>query len=55
MKSNFRHIGLAKLCGWFGMSRQAYYQYNWESISTTIEEEMIIKHVKHIRERYRRL
>jgi putative transposase len=55
MKSNFRHIGLAKLCGWFGMSRQAYYQYNWESISTTIEEEMIIKQVKHIRESHRRI
>ncbi|MBK8482779.1 MAG: IS3 family transposase [Saprospiraceae bacterium] len=55
MKINFRHIGLAKLCGWFGMTRQAYYQYNWEAISTTIEEEMIIKQVKHIRESHRRL
>lgn len=55
MKSNFRHIGLAKLCGWFGMTRQAYYQYNWEAISTTIEEEMIIKQVKQIRESHRRI
>lgn len=55
MKSNFRHIGLAKLCGWFGMSRQAYYQYNWESISTTIEEEMILKKVKSIRQDHRRM
>jgi len=55
MKSNFKHIGLAKLCGWFGMSRQAYYQYNWESISTTIEEEMILKKVKSIRQDHRRM
>jgi hypothetical protein len=32
MKSNFSHIGLAKLCGWFGITRQAYYQHNWEGI-----------------------
>ncbi|MBK8485208.1 MAG: IS3 family transposase [Saprospiraceae bacterium] len=55
MISNFKPIGLAKLCGWFGMSRQAYNQYNWEAISTTIEEEMILKQVKHIREDHRRM
>ena len=30
MKSNYARIGLAKLCGWFGVTRQAYYQNNWE-------------------------
>lgn len=55
MKSNFSHIGLAKLCGWFGISRQAYYQNNWEGISTTIEEELMLQEVKRIRGSHRRM
>lgn len=55
MKSNFSHIGLAKLCGWFGITRQAYYQNNWEGISTSLEEDLIIKRVKKIRENHRRM
>lgn len=55
MKSNFQHIGLAKLCGWFGITRQAYYQNNWEGISTTIEEDLIIQQVKEIRKRHSRM
>jgi putative transposase len=55
MKSNFSHIGLAKLCGWFGISRQAYYQNNWEAISTTIEEDLIIQQVKAIRSNHRKM
>ncbi len=38
MKNNFQNIGLAKLCSWLGMSRQAYYQNSWKAIDTTIEE-----------------
>jgi len=55
MKSNFSHIGLAKLCGWFGITRQAYYQNNWEGVSTTLEEELIIQQVKNIRKNHRRI
>ena len=55
MKENFAHIGLAKLCGWFGITRQAYYQNNWEGISTTLEEDLIIQRVKKIRETHRRM
>ena len=55
MKSNFPRIGLARLCSWFGISRQAYYQHTWELISTTIEDEMIIQQVKHIRKNHRRI
>lgn len=55
MKSNFSHIGLAKLCGWFGITRQAYYQNNWEGISTTLEEDLIIQQVKEIRKNHRRM
>lgn len=55
MKSNFPRIGLAKLCSWFGVSRQAYYQYNWDLISTTVEDEMILQQVKLIRNNHRRM
>lgn len=55
MKSNFSHISLAKLCGWFGITRQAYYQNSWEGISTAIEEELIIKKVVEIRGNHRRM
>jgi putative transposase len=55
MKSNFSRIGLAKLCGWFGITRQAYYQNNWEGISTTLEEELVIQQVKSIRSNHKRM
>ena len=55
MKNTFQHIGLARLCGWFGVTRQAYYQNNWEGISTSIEEELIIKEVQSIRLNHRKI
>lgn len=55
MKSSFSHIGLARLCGWFGITRQAYYQNNWQGISTGIEEELILKQVLHIRKNHHRM
>ena len=55
MKSNFPRIGLAKLCGWFGITRQAYYQNNWEGISTTLEEDLVLQKVKTIRKNHRRI
>lgn len=55
MKSNFPRIGLAKLCSWFGVSRQAYYQYNWEVISVTVEDELILHQVRKIRQDHRRM
>ena len=55
MKNNFARIGLARLCGWFGVTRQAYYQNNWEGVSTTIEEELVIQQVKNIRTNHKRI
>ena len=55
MKNNFSHIGLARLCGWFGITRQAYYQNNWEGISITIEEDFVLQQVKNIRKNHRRI
>ena len=55
MKNNFAHIGLAKLCGWFGLTRQAYYQNNWEGITTTLKEDLILQQVKEIRKNHPRI
>jgi putative transposase len=55
MKINFPRIGLAKLCGWFGITRQAYYQNNWEGTSTLLEEELLLQQIKSIRHNHRRM
>jgi putative transposase len=52
MKMTYQHIGLVKLCGWFGMTRQSYYQHNWTSIETTFEQELVLKQIKEIRKRH---
>ncbi len=49
MKANFSHIGLAKLCGWFGVTRQAYYQESWKELVQSIEAEVLLKEVLNIR------
>ena len=55
MKSNFPHIGLAKLCGWFGVTRQAYYQNGWKGAEISIEEDTILKEVLKIRKNHKRM
>ena len=55
MKSNFPHIGLARLCGWFGVTRQAYYQNGWKGAEISIEQDIILKEVLKIRKNHRRM
>jgi len=55
MKNNFSRIGLATLCGWFGITRQAYYQNTWKGIDTSIEDEIILKEVLNIRKYHQRM
>jgi putative transposase len=55
MKNNFSHIGLAKLCGWFGVTRQAYYQNSWNAIDVSIEENLVLNEVKKIRKYHCRM
>jgi len=55
MKLEYSHIGLVKLCGWFGITRQAYYQYGWRSIDTSIEEYLILKEIGVIRKKHPRM
>ncbi len=55
MKTTFSHIGLAKLCGWFGITRQAYYENTWKAINIENTHYLIINQVKKIREKHPRL
>ena len=55
MKSKFSHIGLASLCGWFGVSRQAYYQNSWKATNTSIVEHLVLQEVKTIRKNHKRM
>ncbi len=49
MKQKFPRLALAKLCGWFGQSRQAYYKRLQQGFQEALEEELIIKEIKKIR------
>lgn len=55
MKVNFPRIGIAKLCGWFGITRQAYYQNSWSEMGRSIEEEIILKEVLRLRKDHHRI
>jgi transposase InsO family protein len=55
MKINFPHIRLAKLCGWFGITRQAYYQNGWKGAEISIEEDILLKEVLKIRKNHKRM
>ncbi len=55
MKTTYSRIGLAKLCGWFGITRQAYYQNTWRASDISIEEEMVLSEVKRIRKQHGRM
>lgn len=55
MKNDFPHIGLAKLCGWFGVSRQAYYQHKWEGATAILEANLVLGQVIDIRKNHRRI
>jgi len=55
MKTTFSHIGLAKLCGWFGITRQAYYGYTWKVFEVVNKHHIIIDRIKEIRENHPRL
>ena len=42
---------MGRLCGLFGITRQAYYQYFWRESDYQIEEELLIQEVRTIRKR----
>ena len=50
MKQLYPSLGLAKLCGLFGKTRQALYDTNWRETDELIEEELILIMIKDIRQ-----
>ena len=55
MKNYFSHIGLAKLCGWFGITRQAYYQSRKKATVVIQKESLILDEVMKIRLNHKRM
>jgi hypothetical protein len=53
MKMDYTHVGLARLCAWFGVTRQAYYQHFWSMTDHVIEEDLIVQEVLQIRKNHR--
>ena len=53
MKMDYTHVGLARLCAWFGVTRQAYYQHFWSMTDYVIEEDIIVQEVLQIRKNHR--
>lgn len=55
MKSHFNRIGLAHLCEWFGITRQAYYKTFRVVSESVLEEDFILKEVFKIRKLHPRM
>lgn len=49
MNDNFKHVSIAILCEWFGLTRQAYYGNLQNVTKFVFEEELLIKEVLKIR------
>jgi len=51
-----RHeVSTGDLCGWFGISRQAYYQHEWSLSEEIFRNGLLLEEVKTIRSRHRRM
>jgi transposase InsO family protein len=55
MICNFKDIGVASLCSWFGITRQAYYQNKKRVFKTLLEEELIVQKVVEVRKLHPRM
>jgi transposase InsO family protein len=55
MKQSYPKVGLSTLCRLFGVTRQAYYQYEWSLSDTTIEVDVVLKLVTEIRKEQPRI
>jgi putative transposase len=55
MKTKFQRIGLAKLCVWFGVTRQAFYKNSNSIASHAIEDEIVLQMVREIRSKHMKI
>jgi len=53
MKDRYPNKSLTRFCRLLGITRQAYYKNSWQQQAVSIEEEMVIKEVKQIRQHHR--
>jgi len=49
MKRHYRSVGLQRLCGLFGKTRQGFYDHGWRAVDEQFNEAVIIDKVKSIR------
>lgn len=55
MKITHAHIGLSRLCGWFGITRQAYYQHTWHQTTQSLQQELVLQQVHRLRKLHPRM
>lgn len=55
MRDSYKNIGLGKLCGWFGLTRQAYYQSIKRTVDDSVEMELVVQMVNTIRKSHPRM
>ncbi len=55
MKKMYSNLSMERICGLFGLTRQAYYQHIYRSVDYTIEQEFVIKQVIKIRKDHGRM
>lgn len=50
MKDTYPAVGLARLCRLLGITRQSYYQHFWSLSDTTLDQELVLKKVRALRQ-----
>jgi transposase InsO family protein len=55
MKDSHEYVSMDKLCQWFGISRQAYYQHEWKQAEEMFQYSLVLEEVRSIRQRHHRM
>ena len=55
MKDGHKYISLGTMCKWFGISRQAYYQHEWNLSEEVFQYDLVLDEIKDIRVRHPRM
>jgi len=55
MKDGHKYISLTALCKWFGISRQAYYQHEWNLSKEVFQYGLLLEEIREIRKRHHRM
>jgi transposase InsO family protein len=55
MKDGHKYINIGTLCKWFGISRQSYYQHEWNLAEDVFQQDFVLEEIKNIRQRHPRM